>query len=271
MIFSRIRVAMSAGAMLAALTAGGCAIKKPTLALRDIEVAGIGFKQVDLVLDFAVTNPNGFPVNLHGLDYELTTGGGRLAGGSLARPVASLEANRSTVIKAPVSMEYRSLKSVASAVGSREAVEFEVAATATFSVYGIDLKVPLRRSGKIPPLRAPSWRFTDIRLARPGPAVEVSFEVDNPNPFALPLKAIRGAVKVGDRTVLRVSETTLNPIPPNDKRTLNVPVKLDSAGVLGLLREGLADRRRLSFEGNLTLDAPVSLHEFLLTHLAKEE
>ena len=43
------------------------------------------------------------------------------------------------------------------------------------------------------------------------------------------------------------------------------------AGVLSLLREGLADRRKLSFEGNLALDAPVSLHEFLLGHLAKEE
>jgi len=260
-----------AAALLAVLTAGGCAIQKPTLALRDIEVAAIGFHQIDLVLDFAVTNPNDFGINLYGLDYELTAGGGRLAGGSLPRPVGSLEPNRTIVVKAPVSVTYGTLKPLVSAAKSGEAIDYEMTTTATFNVFGVKVKVPLRRSGKIPPLRSPSWRFTDIRLVMPGPAVEVSFEVDNPNPFALPLKALTGVVKVGDRPVLRVSGTTLDPIPPKEKRTVTVPVKLDSAGVLSLLREGLADRRKLSFEGNLALDAPVSLHEFLLGHLAKEE
>jgi hypothetical protein len=50
-----------------------------------------------------------------------------------------------------------------------------------------------------------------------------------------------------------------------------VPVKLESAGVAALLTKGLADRRSLSFEGNLTLDAPVSLHEHLVTGLDKKD
>ncbi|MHC4717597.1 MAG: LEA/WHy family protein, partial [Planctomycetota bacterium] len=218
-------------AALLALAAGGCSIQKPTLALRDIEVAGLDFEKIDLVLDLTVTNPNEYAISLYGLDYEISAGGRRFGGGSLPRPVTPLEASQTSVIKAPLSVTFRDLKPLAAEATSGKDIEYELTGEATFTLIGLKIKVPLKRTGKLPALKAPSWRFADVRLSRAALTAEVVFEVDNPNPFALPLRALTGVVKYGDQPVLRVDQPSLSPVPAGKTTAVAVPVKLESAGV----------------------------------------
>ncbi|KKL69338.1 hypothetical protein LCGC14_2115960 [marine sediment metagenome] len=75
---------------------GGCSVRKPTLRLRDIEVVGMDFQQVLLMLDVAVTNPNDYQISLHGLDYTLTAGDKQFIAGSMPRPVTPLTAMQKT-------------------------------------------------------------------------------------------------------------------------------------------------------------------------------
>ena len=96
-------LALSAFLLLPA--GGGCSVRPPTLKLRDIEVAAVDFKKLDLVLDFAVHNPNDYQISFHAFEYAMSAAGATLASGALDRPVTPLAARQTTVIKAPVALE----------------------------------------------------------------------------------------------------------------------------------------------------------------------
>lgn len=260
-----------AGAVLAA-TLGGCAIKRPTLKLRDIEVAGLDFKKLDLVLDLAVTNPNSHQISLYGLEYDLAAGGESFAAGALPRPVTPLAAKHTTIVKVPVALEFKRLLPLLTKATSGEAVDCELNVTATFDFIGVKLSVPLKRRGRLPALRAPSWRFRDVKWVGSGRSVvALTFEVENPNRFALPLRSLSGALMAGDKPLLRVDRSSLSPIPAGKTASVVVPVKLDVAAALAAVARAINDPKSLRFEGNLDLDPPVALHELLVQGLQEHE
>ena len=250
----------------------GCGFQKPTLRLRDIEVAGLDFRRLELVLDLAVSNPNDYQISLHGLEYGLTAGGQRFAGGSLPRPVTPLAARQTTVVKAPLTVEFARLVPLLRKLGAGEQMDYQLTAKATFNFVAFKVPVTLQRSGRLPALRAPSWRLVDVKLTSGAePTALVVFEVDNPNRFALPLRSLSGVLKYGDQPLLRVDRPALSPVPAGKTARVTVPVKLDAAGAARALAAALTSRQRIGFEGKLELDPPVALHGMLIDGLAKDE
>ncbi len=250
----------------------GCGFQKPTLKLRDIEVAALDFQKLELVLDFAVTNPNDYQISLHGLEYALAAGGQRFASGAMPRPVTPLAARQTTVVKAPVTMQFAHLRPILSKLGAGEQIDYQLTVKATFDFVAFKVPVSLKRAGKLPALRAPSWRLVDVRLAAGAePTALVVFEVNNPNRFALPLRSLSGVLKYGDQPLLRVDRPTLRAVPAGKTAKLTVPVRLDAAGAARALAAALGSPQSLRFEGNLELDPPVALHGMLVSGLAKQK
>jgi len=249
------------------LWAPGCTVRPPTLKLRDIEVAAADFKKLDLVLEFAVHNPNDYQISLHAFEYEMSAAGGTLASGALDRPVTPLAAGKTVVVRAPVTLEFAALAGpLVKAVGG-ESIDYELACRATFDFTAFKKHVPFSHAGTLPALRAPSWRFRDVRWQPAdagGPRVTLVFEVTNPNRFALPLRKLSGALMYGDQPLVHVEAGALKPVPAEASAQVQASAKLDAAEAVKALLAGLKDRQALRFEGRLALDVPPALHELLL-------
>jgi LEA14-like dessication related protein len=250
---------------------GGCAVRKPSIKLRDIEVAGMDFQKLDLVLDFAVTNPNAYQISLYGLEYGLSAAGEKFAGGALPRPVAPLAAKEIAVVKVPVALEYDSLLPLLEKSAEGEGIDYELSTQATFDFIGFKIGVPLKRRGRLPALRAPAWRFREVNwLGEEAGKLALTFEVENPNPFTLVLKNLSGALRLGDRPLLPVDSADLSPVPAGKTEARTVTVGLEASATAAVVK-AISEPRSLSFEGTLDLAPPVSLHELLIQGLQKDE
>lgn len=103
------RVAVSG--LLAVLGAlGACAslpenvISRPDVALRDVQVMGLGFKSQTFLLSFDIHNPNPFPLPVNHVSYGVRLDGQRFASGNTASDI-SVPANGDTAIAISVDLD----------------------------------------------------------------------------------------------------------------------------------------------------------------------
>ncbi len=245
----------------ALLPLAGC-IEKPAVELHDVRVAEMGFEKLEILFDFAVSNPNPHQISLSGFDYALSAGAEEFARGSLPRPVTGLSGGQTAVVRAPVTVQYDRFAPLA-----REArpVPYTMTARAAFDYLGVKTTVRFRHAGEFPALRRPAWHFRDLRLPTPGGAVvELVFDVVNPNGFDLPLVRLRGTLKSGEEALLRVDRVALAPVPAGKTARLVVPVQLEPEAALRAAARAEAARASLRFEGRLRLRPPPQLRAMLL-------
>ena len=267
----RTWIALVAGVLLA--TGAGC-IKKPTAKLHDIRIVGLDFHKIDLVFDLAVHNPNNFQINLSALHYDLIASETVFARGTLASPVAALSARETTIIAAPVTIEYRALADVIGKIRSGEPVPYTFDAAMNFDWLIFPIPLNISHAGKIPPLRKPDWHFRDVRIVKGKESwLELSFDVVNPNTFALPLERLHGVIKYGSNVVVRVDEPSLQPVGAGETGVINLRVRADGPGVTAAMAKAILTGRRdaFSFDGELRLGAPQLLRKMLLDKEAGEE
>jgi len=253
-------------AMILSAAAGGC-FKRPTVSLQDVTVEGIDFSKIDLAFDLKVHNPNNFQISLSSLTYGMASAGADFARGAVAQPIAMLSANETTAIRAPVTLNYAELLPLVQRARAGEAIPYQFRSEARFSFLGMKIPVRLNRKGQIPLLRRPSWHFRNVRLIKGQPSwLEMTFEVDNPNTFDLPLARLHGALTFAGQPVVRIDESELSPIPAGQAAPLTVRVRADGPGVAKAVTKAfLGERsRRFAFEGALRLKAPPTLRKMLL-------
>jgi len=254
---------IACAALTTTLTLGGCA--KPSVSLADVELADISLDRIDLVLDFAVDNPNPVGMNLAGLSYALTADEHGLADGKVTESGA-VPASGVGHVKVPVSLAYEALRPLWKALAAHEAVPYELDAAFDFGSYGVPVSIPFKHSGSIPPLYPPKWGIKDVRLAGVD-TVEVLLAVENPNSFDLPLEGLVGKLTYGGETLFDMSQSSLPAVAAGRSATLKIPVRLDSAGlkkVASRLVTGSIGAGGFGFDGDLKMSLPAAVRNMLL-------
>ena len=248
-------------AFAAALLASAGCYRKPGVALRDAGIAAMDVRAAELIFDIEVRNPNDFQVGMWGLEYSLSAMGQEVARGALARPLAPVGGTDTSTVRARVTIEYDRLRPLVDSLRLGEPIRWEFAAKATFNYLGLWRSVRLRQRGEMPPLRAPTWGFSSLRLTGRGSdaAVELVFAIANPNGFELPLVGLSGALKHGDEVLLRVDHSGMAPVPARKTANVTVPVRLPEPGAADAVANAMGDSRRLYFEGELRLAVPAKL------------
>jgi LEA14-like dessication related protein len=251
----------AAACIVSAAAGGGCEMKTPSVRLRDIRVAEADFEKLQLLLDFEIANPNSYQISLWGFEVALTAAGEEFAAGSLDRPVMGLSAGEAANLRAPVTIRYADVPELVSRPD--RPAPCDLSAKATFSFLVVRRAVSFTHAGQVPPLRAPSWRFRDLRSRGQG-VVELVFDVTNPNTFELPLGRLAGVLKCGDETLVRVNRLPPGPVPAGRTARLVVPVSMDPQAALRAAARAEAAPRSLRFEGTLQLGPPPPLRAMLL-------
>lgn len=253
-----------AGAGLAGLTAG--CIRPPEVKVSDIKVTRLTFSKMDLALHFEVTNPNIFDAKVRQFSYRMVAGDDELAAGEVPTPIPVFPAGGTQTIQAPVTVEFKELLGLAEGAGNDRGVSYELVARPVFDVLGFGLPVTLRRGGHIPPIRSPRWSLKTLRYRRgPPSAVELIFDIRNPNAFDLSLDHLSGGLKLGEETLVIVDRPTVEQIAAGERAELTVPVRLSGPALAKVAGKVLSGRAgEFDFHGQFHLKVPPALQKMLL-------
>jgi len=110
---------------------------------------------------------------------------------------------------------------------------------------------------------APSVDLTSVEMEKisfSGQTVLLGFEVDNPNAFPLPVKAVKYRVMFDDERFAGGETRAAFTIPAYGNDTFQLSVQLDilnaASQISSLLQSGLPDRVNYRVEGDLSVDIP---------------
>jgi len=249
---------------LVALSPGGCVVP-PKVKLSDIEVASLSFKRLDLVFVFDVKNPNLFDARLKAFDCRFAAADRRIADGSAVKPIPVIPAGGSRTVPVAVGISLADLAGAVRLYRSGRAVPYELTGRPVFNVLNLSLPVAISHRGEVPPLLVPRWKLKGISLRKGAePAFLVTFEITNPSSFSLALEGVRGSLRLAGRNVLELSQTKLTELPGGKTVELVIPVRIRLAALVGAAAEIMADRRKLKFDGEFKLKAPLSIRKMLL-------
>jgi LEA14-like dessication related protein len=157
----RAAVLLAPIACIAALALAGCAggghlFARPQVALREATLTGLSREGADLVLDFAVTNPNRVGLPLRGVDYQVQVNGERFLAGSEGDRV-DIPAHGAVRVTVPVTLRYDDLARVLKTLSDHPRPVYDIVASFRFDLPVVGtVRVPVREHREIP---LPELRF----------------------------------------------------------------------------------------------------------------
>lgn len=123
----------------------GC-VSSPEVVLDDVSLQSVGFKQMDILLDFEMKNPNSFSLPLESIAWSMRVNGQRFEGGVV--PIyRDLEPEDSLKIVVPVTLPYASALTVAVDVIRQGQLPYILEGSLKFDTCIGELIVPFERSG----------------------------------------------------------------------------------------------------------------------------
>jgi LEA14-like dessication related protein len=249
--------------LLWAAALGGCEMARPTIALHDVRATGMDFEKVELVYEFHIHNPNTYRVGLWAFDVSLVAGGEEFARVELPRPAGGVSTGQTEVVSVPLTLRFADVPVVVARADQPSGCALSV--EATFSYLTARRGQTFAHAGWLPPLRQPSWHFRALRLAgREEGVVELVFDVENPNTFALPIRRLTGVVRSDREALVQVDRPAPGPVPPTRTARLVVPVSLGPEAAVRAAARAEAAPGSVRFEGRLHLDPPPSLAAMLM-------
>ena len=114
-----------------------------------------------------------------------------------------------------------------------------------------------------PMIEKPSVQLTGIQisgLSFSEQTLLLSFNVDNPNPFPLPVSGVRYHVRIANQTFASGQTQGEFSIPASGSEAFDLSVELDvlnsASRVSSLLRSGMNERIEYELSGSLAVDIP---------------
>ena len=124
---------------------------EPTVAIRDVRLAGAGLTGGSMDIVLSVYNPNDYDVQAPRLSYQLYVGDTRLSDGYYDAPVA-LPAHDSAMVKVPATFSYLTMKRAGLAVAGNGTVDYRMLGRISVGTPYGRLSAPYDRMGRFAPL-----------------------------------------------------------------------------------------------------------------------
>lgn len=252
-----------------ALILGSCAtlqkafLKEPTVEYRTVQVQGLDFDSVSLLLDFAVTNPNALDLNASAYRWNVSIGGKEFVTGTSQAPL-SVAGKSTSVVQIPVSIGFKDLFAVFGDLAANDSVPYVVNLSTDLEVPVLGTRsIPVSSKGYIPVPKLPSFRIDDFELTKfslAGSVVTLKMRVANPNYFAITYSNATYALKVNGEEWLNSRLNRSIEIMPKSDVVLSIPIDVNlqrwGTTVYRILTRGEEFEYALNGKGDLRVGLP---------------
>jgi LEA14-like dessication related protein len=257
-----------AGSLLLASCAGlgpmlqGVEIRKPRVALDELEITDLDLQAIGLNLVLAVDNPNPVPVQLNGFDYTVFVEDRQLTAGEQRQGV-DIAARGKSSVPVPVQVRFGDLAELARELADATTFAYRVEATARVAVPVLgELSLPAQTSGTLPLPRLPVIRVDEVRIAHLGLAgadLVVALAVRNPNAFGLDITGLAYQLEVGGTSWLQSELPQPLNLGEGGASRVDIPVHLKLGDLRSLAAKALTGGEPLAYRLHGTVAFDTSL------------
>ncbi len=134
---------------VAALLLSGCSpiqalIQPPKVELKNVNIANVGLKGIDLDVNLEILNPNSTPLTIDSFKYNMAIGNSTLFDGLFNTPV-ELKAGQKSLVSIPVKLTYENSKTAVQNYLFKSERNYKLTGMITSGV----ISVPIKEEGKI--------------------------------------------------------------------------------------------------------------------------
>ena len=205
-------------------------LQRPTAEVTGARIQSLSFREVGLLFDIEVANPNDLAVRLAGFDYDLQLNERPFINGNNQEGF-ELPAGGSSTIELPVTLAYRDIFDALSSIPEGRETPYALEVGFTFDVPGLgDVRVAAGREGTIPVIELPSLRLGGLSMEAldfSGASMLLTLIVENPNSFGGRLGDV-GFSFIVEQNVWSSGELSGGyEISPDSRREIELPIYLD--------------------------------------------
>ncbi|MFP4331377.1 MAG: LEA type 2 family protein [Spirochaetaceae bacterium] len=228
-------------------------LERPTAQVTGVEISDLTFREITLLFDLEITNPNQVEVNLAGFDYDFAVEERPFLRGE-NRDGLLIPGMESSTVELPVTVTYQELlQTVDNLTDDRES-PYSLEVGFSFDLPGLGpVRVSARRDGTIPVVELPRVALGQLRLEAvdfAGASMLLMVVIENPNNFGGRIEELGFSFAVDGRPWGEGELSGGYEVPPTGRVEVELPVYVNFLAVGG------SARRLLRGEGEFpyTLD-----------------
>lgn len=225
-------------------------LSPPNVHIEHVQVTGLDFSKVSLLLDLMVSNPNTFDVNLEQIQYSFYLEESQTAlFSSAVKEAISVTAGDTSSLSFPVDIAFSSIKNMDfKATNMRYRIQGEAKVK---TIMGL-VKVPVDYSGTFPVPSLPGIHVKKINLSafsllKLKATILLVVSIENRNSFALPLKNMNLNLSLNGSPVARQTRPEGVVVSPGTVENLNLMIDLDLSGLADIVKK-IMDGKPLAFD-----------------------
>lgn len=251
------------------LLIGSCAalqkalLKEPTVEYRSVLVQGLNFDSVNLLLEFAVTNPNALDLNASAYRWNVSIGEKQFVSGASQSPL-SVAGKSTSVVQIPITIGFKDLFAAFGDLSANDSVPYQVSLNTDLEIPVMGTRsIPVTSKGYIPVPKLPTFRIDDFELTKfslAGSVVTLKLRVANPNYFALTYSNATYALNVNGEEWLNSRLNRSIELMPKSDVVISIPIDVNlqrwGTTVYRILTRGEEFDYALSGKGDLNVGLP---------------
>ncbi|MBN2425517.1 MAG: LEA type 2 family protein [Calditrichaceae bacterium] len=174
-------------------------VQKPQARISGIKISQVSFKDIGLIFNIEINNPNSMGIHLDGFDYDFILNGSSFVKGDQNQGV-DIESKGKSVVPFPITLTFKDIYNLSQSMKNMDEIGYKLNTGLKFDLPVLGMtRIPLETSGKIPAVKVPSIKLESLSLKKMGLTsvdLEAVMNIDNPNIFGLNLDGLNYALSI---------------------------------------------------------------------------
>lgn len=265
----RMRGLVAGLAVLAAMSATGCAFQKPTLKFKSVHVRDVDLEGTNLDVVYTLKNPNPIGLKLASVDYALEVEGRSVVSGKPAKGLSVRQAGATDLVF-PARVKFQDIVPTVQVFLKQDEAKYRASGAIGIQTPLGVIKLPLSYSSTFPVPKIPDFDFqTPVigGLSLTGARITFPIKITNKNPFALPLKAFSAGFSIGGTKIGSTKAELAQAFGAQESKVVNMPIDINFMQVGSAVANAIRTKRALvKLDGALQsggLSLPISMSKTL--------
>lgn len=228
-------------------------VQKPDVRFSSMSVEDLSFRDVSLLFDFAITNPNNFGVSADQYRYEFLINGNDFVSG-IQKKKLRIDQHSTSTIQIPVSLTFSEVFKTIGSIAGKDSMSYRLSTEVQFDIAGIGKqRVPVSTEGyfpipKLPKIELGSFNVEEFSYS--GAEMVVTLLIQNPNSFGISFADASYNLEVNGNEWL---DTTLDRninLDGSETEVISIPIRLHSSQMGSVLIDLLKGENELRYRIN---------------------
>jgi LEA14-like dessication related protein len=228
-------------------------ISKPTVRVSNTNVTGLSFKEIDLLFDIEINNPNAVGISLTAFDYDLLLNNVSFLKGDQQQKM-EIKAKDVATVQIPLTLDYKNLYDTYQNLKNADEVTYQLNTGLSFNLPILGaVRIPVSTSGEVPMLKLPPISLKSIKLKRltlTGADFDLQVGIKNQNSWGFDINTLDYGLTINNTQWIKGQSTKKQNISAKGESVLHLPFSLSFLDLGSSVYQLVAGGKGLNYKFN---------------------